>query len=184
MIYLWLFLEFMKMGAFALGGGPATLPFLNELTEKYDWFTKSELANFIAVSESTPGPLGVNMATYAGYNTGGVLGGILATLGLILPSLVVIMFIAKFLNNFNQNPVVKGVFYGIRPAVTAMIAVAVVELWQIGLFTGAAGGFAVQWPLLILCVVVFGLLQIKKLGKLHPIVWILTGAVVGMVFGF
>lgn len=184
MIYLLLFLEFMKVGAFALGGGPATLPFLNELTEKYDWFSKSELTNFIAVSESTPGPLGVNMATYAGYNTGGVLGGLVATFGLILPSLILIMLIAKFLSNFNQNKLVRGIFYGIRPAVTAMIAVAVVELWQIGLLTGADGTFAVQWPLLILCVVVFGLLQIKKLGKLHPIAWILGAAVVGMVFGF
>ncbi len=183
MILLWLFLEFMKIGAFALGGGPATLPFLNELTDKYTWFTKSELANFIAVSESTPGPIGVNMATYAGYNTAGLLGGIVATVGLILPSLIIILVIAKFLSNFNQNKIVRGVFYGIRPAVAAMIAVAVTELWQISLFTGEIG-FAVQWPLLAVAVVAFALLQIKPLGKLHPIVWILGGAVVGMVFKF
>ena len=97
-----LFIEFFKIGLFAVGGGPATLPFLMDLTELKPWFTMQDLTNMIAVSESTPGPLGLNMSTYAGYQTAGIIGGITATFALVLPSLVIIMLIAKFLENFNK----------------------------------------------------------------------------------
>ena len=118
---LLLFLEFMKIGFVAVGGGPATLPYLMELTTKYDWYTMEDLTNMIAVSESTPGPLGLNMATYAGFRTLGVFGGVVSTAGLVIPSLIIIILIAKFLNDFNENKYVKGAFSAIRPAVCAII---------------------------------------------------------------
>jgi chromate transporter len=180
MTYLTLFYEFFKIGLFAIGGGPATLPFLMELTKRHDWFTMSDLTNMVAVSESTPGPLGINMATYAGFHAGGIPGGIVATMGLVFPSIVVIIIIAKFLTNFSDNPTVNAVFAGIRPAVTALIASAVLGLFQVALMT--ENGIAVK-PL-ILCVVVFALMHVKKLQKLHPAFWLLAAAVVGIIFRF
>ena len=121
MIYLILAYEFFKIGLFSIGGGMATLPFLMDLTNKYDWFTVSELTNMVAISESTPGPVGINMATYAGYNAAGVLGAVVATLALTAPAWIIIIVIAKFLENFSENTNVKAAFYGIRPAVAALI---------------------------------------------------------------
>ena len=120
-----LFLEFMKIGLIAVGGGPATLPYLMELTERYDWYTMSDLTNMIAVSESTPGPLGLNMATYAGFKTLGTFGDIVSTAGLVIPSIIIICLIARFLEDFNENKFVKGAFAAIRPAVCAIIAASV-----------------------------------------------------------
>lgn len=180
MIYLQLFLEFFKIGLFAIGGGPATLPFLMDLTKKYDWFTMADLTNMVAVSESTPGPIGLNMATYAGFHAAGVLGGVTATMSLVLPSIIVIVIIAKFLTNFSENPTVKAVFFGIRPAVTALIASAVFGLFQVALMT--ENGIAIK-PL-VLCAVVFGLMHIKKLKSWHPAVWLLFAAIIGIVFEF
>lgn len=181
---LLMFLEFMKIGLVAVGGGPATLPYLMELTEKYDWYTMTDLTNIIAVSESTPGPLGLNMATYAGFKTLGTFGGLVSTLGLAIPSIVVICLIAKFLANFNENKYVKGAFAGIRPAVCAIIASSVIGVCRVSLFTENAGVYTPIMKTLILCVIVFILLQVKKLQKLHPGLWILFAAVVGIVFRF
>ena len=103
MIYLRLFYEFFKAGLFAVGGGMATLPFLYDISDSTGWFTHSQLADMIAVSESTPGPIGVNMATYVGYTTGGIPGAVIATLGLITPSIIIILIIAKALQAFRQS---------------------------------------------------------------------------------
>ena len=121
MIYLTLFIEFFKIGLFAIGGGLATIPFLFQLTEKFSWFSVEDLTNMIAVSESTPGPLGVNMATYAGIKAAGSLGGVIATTGLVLPSLIIIILISKVLEKFKSNSLISSAFYGLRPAVAAMI---------------------------------------------------------------
>ncbi len=182
MIYLQLMFEFFQIGLFAIGGGMATIPFLMDLAEKYDWFTTSELANMIAISESTPGPVGVNMATYVGYTTAGIPGGILATLALTAPALFIIYFIAKFLDNFSENKIVKGVFYGIRPTVAALIGVAVVELLSITIGATVNGVFEVSWISVGICAAIFLLLQIKKLGNLHPLCWIVVGGVLGVAF--
>jgi len=179
-----IFWEFMKIGMFAVGGGPATLPYLMDLTERFDWYTMEELTNMIAISESTPGPLGLNMATYAGFHTLGTFGGVVSTLGLVIPSIVVIIIIAKFLEGFNENKYVKGAFYGIRPAVTAIIAASVYQVCKVSLGTVTESGFEPAIPTIILCVIVFGLLQVKKLQKFHPAIWLLIAAVVGMVFRF
>lgn len=181
MIFLQLFWEFFKIGLFAMGGGPATLPFLMELADKYDWYALEDLTDMVAVSESTPGPLGVNMATYAGYRAAGILGGLIATLALVLPSVIIIILIAKFLTDFSQRPVVKAVFLAVRPAVTALIAAAIWGLFQVVLVT-ENGALAVK-PL-ILCGAVFVLMRIKPLKKLHPAVWLLAAAVTGIVFRF
>ena len=181
MIYLTLAYEFFKMGLFAVGGGMATVPFLMDLTTKYDWFTASELANMIAVSESTPGPVGVNMATYAGYQAAGIPGALVATLSLTAPALIIMIMIAKFLANFSENPTVKAAFYGIRPAVAALIGYAVWGLLKIALVSVENGVSHINYLNVVICLGTLGLLQIKKLKKLHPLVWIVAGAVVGVV---
>lgn len=182
MVYLQLFIEFFKIGLFAVGGGLATIPFLMELPEKYDWYTVSDMASMIAISESTPGPVGINMATYAGYNAAGISGGILAALSLVLPSLIVITIIAKLLADFNKNPYVKSAFWSIRPAVTGLIATAVVGIYETSLFTTSAGEFHIPVFSLVACAVFFGLMNIKKLKNLHPVVWMIAGACLGIVF--
>ena len=128
MIYLRLFWEFFKTGLFAVGGGLATLPFLREMGTRTGWFDPGTLADMVAVSESTPGPIGINMAAYVGYTVGGVPGGVIATLGEITPSVVVILIIAAFLKAFRDNRRVDAAFYGIRPASTALIAAAGIDL--------------------------------------------------------
>ena len=183
-LILLVFWEFFKIGLFAVGGGPATLPFLMELTEKYDWFSMKELTDMIAVSESTPGPLGVNMATYVGFETLGTFGGILSTLGLVVPSIIVITIIATFFHKMNQNPKVQAVFKGIRPAVTGIIAAAVVGICKVSLFADEGGILTPQWKTIILCIIVLGLLQVKKLKKIHPFFWFVVGAAAGIVFLF
>lgn len=182
MIYLTLAYEFFKIGLFSIGGGMATLPFLMDLTQKYDWYTASELANMVAISESTPGPVGVNMATYAGYNAAGIPGAIVATLALTAPAIIIISLIAKFLENFSENQTVKSVFYGIRPTVAALIGYAVFELLKIAVVTTVNGHVKPDYLSIAICVIAVALLQIKKLAKLHPLLWIVAGAVLGIVF--
>lgn len=182
MVFLQLFIEFFQIGLFAVGGGPATIPFLMNLTARHDWYTKADVVNMLAVSESTPGPIGINMATYAGYNAAGFLGGIVATMSLVLPSLIVIVIIAKILDKFSKNIYVRAAFAGIRPIVTGLIAAAVYGIYQTALFTAQDGSF--QFPVfpLILVIVFFSLMQVKKLKKIHPFFWMIAGAVVGLIF--
>lgn len=179
-----LFWEFFKIGLFAVGGGPATLPFLMELTERFDWFTMEELTNMLAVSESTPGPLGLNMATYVGFQTLGPVGGVITTLGLVLPSLIVICIIAAFFAKMNENHFVKSAFAAIRPAVAAIIAISVYSICRVSLFKIADQQFVPVWHSIILSAVIFGLLQIKPLKKIHPFFWFVLGAIIGVIFKF
>ncbi|MDO4960963.1 MAG: chromate transporter [Eubacteriales bacterium] len=181
---LLLFWEFFKIGLFAVGGGPATLPYLMELTNRYDWYTMTDLTNMIAVSESTPGPLGLNMSTYAGFKTLGLFGGVVSTAGLVVPSLIIICLIAKFLDNFNENKYVKGAFAGIRPAVAAIITVSVLGVCRVSLFAEEAGTYTPFIKTIILCAIVLALLQVKKLSKFHPAFWLLFAAIIGIVFRF
>ena len=121
MIYILLCLEFFKIGLFAVGGGLVTVPFLFDLAEVYGWFSTAELTDMIAVSQSTPGPIGINMATYAGFKAAGIGGALAATLSEVLPSMIVIYFVAKFLNKWSDNSNVQQVLSAIRPAVMALI---------------------------------------------------------------
>ena len=174
--------EFFKTGLFAVGGGLATLPFLTQMQEKYGWFTAEELANMIAVGESTPGPIGVNMATYVGYSSFGIFGGLLATLFLVLPSLIVIMIVARAMDKYQKNPLVQNMFAFMRPAVAGLIAAAGFAVLKIALFREAETFFSsINWIAVVLFAVLVALLHWKPLKKLHPIVFIAAGAVVGIL---
>lgn len=186
MTFLYLFWEFFKIGFFAVGGGPATIPFLFDLAASdYGWFTQKQLVDMIAVSESTPGPIGINMATYAGYNAGysemgilgGLLGGMTATAGLVVPSIIVIVIIAGFLKAFSENKYVKNVFYGIRPIVTSIVLFSVYGIISQTFYQD--GKFVI--PVIAIALVLFALMFIKKLKKLHPAFWLLLGAVAGII---
>ncbi len=121
MIYLTLFFEFFKIGLFCFGGGLSMLPLIRDAVLTHEWLTESEFYNFVGVCESTPGPIAVNMATYVGSTQGGILGSICATLGVILPSFIIILLIASLLKNFTENKYFKGFMYGVRPIIIALI---------------------------------------------------------------
>lgn len=176
--------EFFKTGLFSVGGGLATLPFLYEMSRNTGWFTESDVADMIAISESTPGAIGINMATYAGFKTAGPLGGICATIGLALPSIIIIIIIATFLNRFSENKYVNRAFYGLRPASIAMITAAMVNVVRVALlnlsaYTGPASILNVLRPIPIVMAV--ALFFAMRKFKLHPIIFIAVSAVVGVV---
>ena len=185
MMLLRLYFEFFKTGLFAVGGGLATIPFLREISVNTGWFTDTDLTTMIAVSESTPGPIGVNMATYVGFQSAGVLGSVLATLGLITPSIIIILIIAGFLNKFRQSKAVDAVFKGLRPASTALIAAAGVSV-ALSVFVQIGGimehTFSVKWISVALAVAVFFAMRWKPLKKLHPIAFIGISALLGVLF--
>ncbi len=183
MIYLLLFWEFLKTGLFAIGGGLATIPFLMDMADTQGWFTRAELSNMIAVSESTPGPIGINMATYVGFTTAGPIGSVLATTALVLPSLVIIMIIAGFLQKFKDNTLVKDTFYVLRPAVIGMLFVSLYSMISPLLIDFAGKAFLQIFnlkALALFALLLFGILKFKK----HPIVYIAIGAVAGIIFKF
>lgn len=191
MIYLQLFFEFFKTGLFAVGGGLATLPFLYNMADKTHWFTSDQLSNMIAISQSTPGPMGINMGTYVGFESAGVLGGIIATLGIITPSIIIIIIISHFLKSFRENKYVDSAFYGLRPASTGLIAAAgmtvvKITLLQTDLFKSTGKIMDLfNWKSLILVVILYILTNnIKQTKKLHPVIFIAASAVVGILFGF
>ena len=191
MIYLRLFFEFFKTGLFAFGGAIATIPFLSDMGARTGWFTQEFLADMLAISESTPGPIGVNTATYVGYTVAGVPGGIIATLGLITPSIIVILIVAAFLKAFKDNKYVKQGLYGIRPASMGLIAAAGVTVVKLCLLDTAAyqadGKLLslLNWKGLALFAVIWVLTNpVKLTKKLHPVVFIAASAAVGIVFRF
>ena len=190
-LYLRLFWEFFKTGLFAVGGGMATLPFMYDISDKTGWFTHSMLADMVAVSESTPGPIGVNMATYVGFVTGSIPGAVVATVGLVTPSVIVILLIARVLKAFRENQYVDAGFYGLRPCSIGLIAAAGVLVIKLALFntelyasTGALLDLFNFKALILAAVLLVATRCIKKLKGLHPIVFILASAVIGIVFSF
>ncbi|MBP3655461.1 MAG: chromate transporter [Clostridia bacterium] len=192
MIYLKLFYEFFKTGLFAVGGGMATIPFLYRLSDNTGWFTHQDLANMIAVGESTPGPIGVNMATYVGFVTGtqvnglpgALLGALSATLGLAAPAVIIILIVAALLKSFRENKYVNAAFYGLRPASTGLIGAAGLSVVMSNLFPGDVIALAaVNWKGVVLAAVLWLLTnKVKKTKSLHPIVFIGLSALVGVVF--
>ena len=182
-----LYWELIKTGLFAIGGGMATLPFLKDIGETTGWYSYGDLMNMLAVSESTPGPIGINMATYVGYNVAGFLGGIVATMGEILPSIIIVVLVSKSLERFRGSKLVNDAFYGLRPAVTGLIAAAGISVVKVSMFhfdlyqqTGAILDLF-DFKKLIYFALVF--VAIKKFKK-HPIVYIAASAVVGLVLAF
>lgn len=190
MIYLQLFFEFFKAGLFAVGGGMATLPFLYDMSDKMGWFTYADLANMVAISESTPGPIGINMATYVGYTLRGIPGAVTATVGLITPSIIIILIIAKFLQAFKDSPLVDAAFYGLRPASTGLIAAAGLSVLALVLVNpGVSEGAGILElinikSILLIAVLYYFTAVCKKTKGLHPVCFIAASAVVGIVFQF
>ena len=170
-LYLRLYWEFFKTGLFAIGGGMATLPFLKDIGATTGWFTQTDLMNMLAVSESTPGPVGINMATYVGYTVGGVPGAIVATIGEVTPSIIVILIVAAMLAKFRDSQYVANAFYGLRPATVGLIAVAALLLmnsenfidYKSFLIFGSA--FILTWKF-----------------KINPILMIILAGIAGIVF--
>ena len=192
MIFLELFARFFFVGLFAIGGGLATVPFLQSMGEVTGWFTQSDIADMIAISESTPGPIGVNMATYVGYQTGdafgvagGIFGGVVATLGLITPSIIVIVIVSKMLKRFKDSKYVEYAFYGLRAASIGLVAAACLSVARIAFWNGEimteTGNIisAVNYKSIILSAVIF--FCITRFKKLHPIALIVFSAVVGIL---
>lgn len=175
-----LFWAFCKTGLFAVGGGLATLPFLQEMSVSTGWFDAADISNMIAISESTPGPLGVNMATYVGYKTLGLVGGLVATAGLVCPALICIVLISKVLNRFKESRVVERIFYGLRPASTGLIAAAGLGVAGIAFLHGdaVAGRSYCDWPLIALAAVIY---VAYKRFRWHPIVYIACAAMAGVI---
>ena len=186
MLYLRLFWEFFKTGLFAIGGGLATLPFLQDMADRTGWFTHAQLADMLAVSESTPGPIGVNMASYVGFTTGGIGGALVATLGLVAPSVVVILIVAAFLKAFRDSKWVSAAFYGLRPASTALVAAAGISVVLIALVNVGGTDLAFfNWKAIALAAVLLVLTRwVRYTKNLHPILFILASAVAGVVFEF
>ena len=183
MIYLRLFFEFFSVGLFSIGGGLATIPFLNDLASKTGWFTTTEIADMIAVSEATPGAVGVNMATYAGFSVAGVSGAILATIGLIAPSIIVILILYSLLQKYLANQMVQGVLRALRPASLALICTAALELIVNTMFDyfylWPQVHVVLSWKKLLLAA---ALMALWKKYQTHPILYILLAAALGIAF--
>ncbi len=187
MIYLKLFWEFLKIGLFAVGGGMATLPFLKELGARTGWFAQDLITDMIAISESTPGPIGINMATYVGCNIAGLFGGFIATMGELIPSLIIVILISKSLERFRSTKAVGDAFYGLRPAVTGLIAAAGIGVVQVTMIrlelyrqTGSLPDLLDWKKVLLFAAMFFGIRKFKK----HPVIYIAISAVIGILFAF
>lgn len=188
-----MFVRFFFVGLFSVGGGLATLPFLTDMAETTGWFTQMDISNMVAISESTPGPLGVNMATYIGYQVAsdfgmgyGILGSIIATVGLVTPSLIVILIISKVLMKFRDSKLVQYCFYGLRAASVGLITAACLGVAKIAYYNSElvteGGSFlmAVDCKSIILSVLIF--IGVTKFKKIHPIAFIAMAAAVGIIF--
>lgn len=184
MIFFQLFINFFFIGLVSIGGGLSTIPLMTEILTSKGWMLQIEIMDMIAVSEMTPGPIGINMATYAGNKTAGILGGISATMGLVAPSIIIIVIVAHFYTKYRKNEYVNGTMVIIRPVVTGMIAavcaeLAVLSLFNVELFqeTGTIMKFFNPIPILIGVLVFVASYKFK----VHPIILIVSSAVIGII---
>jgi chromate transporter len=184
MILLELFLTFFKIGAFTFGGGYAMLPLVEAEVTGKGWMSMEQLVNFIAVSESTPGPFAVNTSTYIGAEVAGLPGAFFATLGVVMPSFIIILIIAKFFMTFCKNRYVIGCMNGLKPAVIAMISSAVLSVGQSVFFADGASFEALKSYSFISSAVIFAIMFALTMKKLHPVMIILISAVLGIIAGY
>lgn len=185
MIYLQLFVEFFKIGLFSIGGGLATLPFIKELIHTRAWFSMEDMLNMIAISESTPGPIGINMATFVGNTVAGLPGGIVATLSEVLPSVIIIMIIAHYFQKFGEEKIVKSIFYGIRPAVVGVLGAVCLDMAKISIIHLEKMNLGISSMIDIKSFLLFSfvLIGLRKF-KGHPILFIFLSAILGILFKF
>ena len=179
-----LFLVFLKIGAFTFGGGYAMLPLVQEAVLAHNWLTEAEIVDFIAVSESTPGPFAVNMATYVGSQVGGILGAAIATLGVVLPSFIVILIIARCYLKFKQSKIVSGCMRGLKPAVIGMIGAAAISIASTVFFPGGLTASVLTAPTFYVSLGILAVSLLLSFKKVHPIVVILLSAAVGIGSGY
>ena len=184
MIFLDLLWTFFKIGAFTFGGGYAMLPLIQSAVAEHGWMSNEELVNFIAVSESTPGPFAVNVSTYVGMTAGGPFGALCATLGVVLPSFTIILIVARCFEKFRDSRIVSGCMSGLKPAVIGLIATAVISVGRTALFPdGFIASQLIQLPFL-LAAALFAVTIVLAFKKVHPIIIILLSAAVGITVGF
>ncbi len=184
MIWAELFLTFLKIGAFTFGGGYAMLPLIQSEAERHGWLTQAELVDFIAVSESTPGPLAINMATFVGIRTGGVLGAVCATFGVVLPSFLIILIAARFYEKFRRSRAVDGAMYGLRPAVIGLIGSAFLSVGTTVFFPNGFQTAVFSEPGFWVSTGIFALGAVLAFKKLHPIAIIGISALIGIAAGY
>ncbi len=185
MILLELFLTFLKIGAFTFGGGYAMLPLIQQEVSAHGWMDKTALVDFLAISESTPGPFAVNAATYIGTTVGGLPGAVCATLGVVLPSFVIMLILAKIFSSFCQKQAVKGVMCGLRPAVVGLIASAVLSVGQSALLpSGISFSVLLSLPFWISLLIFLIMSLLIFLKKVHPIMVIVLSAGLGLIAGY
>lgn len=184
MIYLELFVTFFKIGLFTFGGGYAMLPLIEQEVMSHGWLTAEEIVNFIAVSESTPGPFAINISTYVGVEMAGIPGAFMATFGVVLPSFVIILIVARVYEAFRKNRIVKGCMEGLKPAVVGFIGAALISVGSAVFFPNGfyAGAFA--RPAFGISLAIFAVSALMAVKKLHPIIIIAFSAVVGLIIGF
>ena len=190
MIYLQLFLTFLKVGAFAFGGGYAMLSLIGDSVLKYGWMTEEELLNFVGVETVIPGPIAVNMATYIGYEQGGFLGALLATVGVVLPSFVIILVVAACIRNLLKYPPVKAFIASMRPALGGLI-VSVAVTMALTVFFGidaiSTTNFSFDWRTLVVLAVVIAIptvwKRIKKKEFSSVLLVVISGALGMLLFG-
>ena len=184
MILLQLFLTFFKIGIFTFGGGYAMLPLIQEEVLRNGWISENELVNFIAISESTPGPFAVNISTFIGSRMSGIAGALLSTLGVVLPSFVIILVVARFFLKFKENRFVKGCMSGLKPAVIGLIATAILNVGREVFFRNGISAGMFSDPEFYVLLSVFALMLFLALKKIHPIFLILISAAAGIAAGY
>lgn len=183
MKYLMLFLSFFKMGLFTFGGGYAMLPLMQAENVAQGWMSDAELIDFVAVSESTPGPFAVNMATYIGMTQGGLFGAVCTTLGVVMPSFIVILIVARVYEAFKKNRIVKGMMSGLKPVAIGLIASAVLTVAKAAFFRGGFKMGDILTPYFGAAACIFGVSIVLAFKKVSPIIIVCICAVCGIVLG-
>jgi len=184
MILLTLFWTFFKIGLFTFGGGYAMLPLIQEEVAAHGWMGSAELVNFVAVSESTPGPFAVNISTYVGTRLAGIPGALCATLGVVLPSFLIILLVARGYERFRSSRIVSGCMEGLKPCVVGLIAAAAVSVGQTVFFPDGLSAAVFAGPQFWLSLGVFALMLVLALRKVHPILLICLSAAIGIAAGY
>ena len=172
MIYLLLVIEYFKTGLFSFGGGYATIPFLYHISETYGWYSSKQLSDMIAVASITPGPVGVNVATYSGFTTAGILGAFIATSAVVLPSLIFVIAVAKLLAKFRENRHVQAAIYALKPAGCGLLAAIAVNLFR--------ENITQIWAYILFALLLIMSIKVKK----EPLIYLGLAAIAGLFTGF